>query len=836
MKKPIITAAMILLAPAAGLSQDVTGHVTVGGQMEDTDTNSSKFNEYRDIDSGFYLYDLGVKTETGTGYFLGAKGKNVGRDDQNLLLQGGRYGKWGVSLEWDEIIHNLSNKAQTPYVTQGGNLTLPGGAVPIPNKNLAPATNTTGGPQQVANDNATAAYLATNLRPIQISNDRKKGTAGFSLIPAENLKLRVTLSNEDREGNKVGYGQIGDRPPRSLSVQFAEPIDYRTQEAKLEADYTGKNFQTSFSYLVSKFDNNVDTLTWQNLYTDPAAGTFEAWAGAKNVATFGRRPLPQDNLYQNVAFSLGVDLPMNSRATATASYGLAEQDENLIPYTTNGTVDTTDGAAWNSLSKLPRATADAEVETKMFNLDYSINPIQRLNLRAFYRFYDLANNTPVSDWRYVTGDTPVNGTTGAVDYVNKRRNLAYEYDKQNFGLDTTYSLQLWASTIGLGYERENIDREYREAGTDENIYRVSLRSRPANWLSFRTKYQYGDRKADHYDAEAAHETYWYAPADANNNIDSQFTFENHADTRRFDVTDRERNQLDLQATVTPTEKVDVSASYRYRKDDYNSGVQPSQPLLHYAGGRTIAPADQNAFTPGDQVGLLKDERHFYGVDVSYTPSDRVRFGAFASREEAKTFQRGFEFDENFKLNPSAALTTSELGPWTREAMQWTADIKDTTYTVGVDAGVAIVPNKLNFSTNYAFSMGKMEIGYGGFGTQSSVTPATTLADTNQFGFRTPPPVRNQRHTINAPLAYDIAKNLPAALSYMWESYKTEDWQQTDNPWRESVGSEFLTRDTSATNTSGAVGSQWGNRLVNLGSYLAPRYEEHVVSVAMTYKF
>jgi len=833
MKKPIITAAMILLAPTAGFALETSGQVTAGAQMVDTDTNSSKFNEYRDISDGFYLYNLGVKAETGTGYFLGAKGSNVGRDDQNIRLDGGRYGSWGINLEWDEIPHNLSNKAQTPYTHQGGGLYTVPSTVPLTaaGRSLTPSRA-----DLQANDLLTAAFMDANARPVNLGNDRKKGVAGFNFSLIENLKLRLTVSNEDREGNKVSYGPIGDRPPRSTNIQFVEPIDYRTKEAKLEADYTGRFYQANFTYLVSKFENNIDTLTWQNIYSDTdltGTQTFQTWADGRQVANFGRRALPQDNLYQNAGLTLGVNLPLNSRLTAAASYGLAKQDETLIPYSTNGQLDTVavgDGLAWNDPAKLPRSSADAEIETKLFNLDYTINPIQRLNLRAYYRYYDLANNTPTEEWRYVTGDTT--GGTGGVDYVNKRRNLAYEYDKQNYGVEGNYSLPLWASTLGLAYGREETDRAFREAGTDENIYRVSLRSRPANWLSFRTKYQYGDRKADGYDAEAAHSTYWYAASEATNNIDSQFTFENHPDTRRFDVTDRERNLFDFQVTASPVETLDVSASYRYRKDDYNSNVQPSQPLLHYGGARPFTnPADQFAFSPGDQVGLLEDERQFFGFDVVYTPNQRVRFGAFGSREEANTLQRGLEFNENNKLNPSG-IETAEFGPWTRKNSQWTADIKDTTYTVGIDAGVVIVPKKLNFGTNYTYSAGKVEIGYAGYGAVSALDPTLALADTHEFGFRSPSAVRNNRHTIGANVEYQAMENLTLALGYMFEYFKIKDWQQEANtPWTQTVaGSELMLRDTSAT------GAQWGNRLPSLGSYLAPSYDAHVVSVAATYKF
>ena len=849
MKKPIITAALVLLVPAAGLSMEVTGHVSAGGQVVDNNTNSSKFNEYRDIKDGFYLYDLGLKSETGTGLFLDAKGKNVGRDDQNIFLKGGRYGRWGVSLEWDEIIHRLSNRAQTPFNNEGGGVFTVPANVPL----VSDGTGASGDGRNLdsnaatmqGNDLLASDYMRDNVHRVKLENDRKKATASMNYSLLDNLKFRLTMSNEDRSGNKITYGPIGDRPPRSLNIQFTEPIDYRTQELKFETDYVGNKVQANFTYLLSKFENEIDTLTWENIYTNPAGsagsgGTYEFWndtVGAaaanffpRNVATFGRRALPQDNLYQNAGLTLGLDLPLNSRLTAAASYGLAEQDETLIPYSTNGTLDSVavgDGLAWNDPAKLPRSSADAEVETKLFNLDYSINPIQRLNLRAYYRYYDLANNTPTEEWRYVTGDTMA--ASGGVAYLNKRRNLAYEYDKQNYGLDANYSLPLWASTLGLAYGREEIGREFREADTDENIYRVSLRSRPANWLSFRTKYQYGDREADHYDAEAAHSTYWYAPSEANNNIDSGFTFENHPDTRRFDVTDRERNLFDFQVTASPAETLDVSASYRYRKDDYDSKVQPSQPLLHYAGGRTIADVDRNAFSPGDQVSLIEDERHFYGVDMNYTPNQRLRFGAFASREQAETLQRGFEFNENNKLNPSG-IAAAEFGPWTRENMQWTANVKDTTYTVGADVGVVVIPKKLNFSTNYSYSTGKVEIEYAGWGTQTD-PPAASFADNGQFGFRTPPAVRNVRHTINANVEYALIEDLTIAFGYMFEYFKIRDWQQEANtPWAESVaGNEFMLRDTSAS-------SQWGNRLPNMGSYLAPSYQAHVFSLGLTYKF
>jgi opacity protein-like surface antigen len=326
-----------------------------------------------------------------------------------------------------------------------------------------------------------------------------------------------------------------------------------------------------------------------------------------------------------------------------------------------------------------------------------------------------------------------------------------------------------------------------------------VRSLPARLLTFRARFQYGDRKADGYDNDAISETYWYAPGEATPTTpDPQFTFENHPDTRRFDLTDRVRHLLDVLVTASPLARVDVSASYRYRRDDYDSGVRPSQPLLGYAGALPISEADRIAFSPGDQLGLLDDERHSLGLDVAFALAERVRFNAFASRDSVDARQRGLEYQENNKVDPSAVASTAELGPWTRPSQQWAADIKDTTYTIGLGSAVAILRERLDLGANYTYSEGKVQIEYSGFGTQSAVDPANTLADDFQFGFRSPPTVRNVRHIVGASVGYQVIRNVALSVGYMYERFKLRDWAQEPNaPWFESVeGNEFLLRDTS----------------------------------------
>ena len=70
----------------------------------------------------------------------------------------------------------------------------------------------------------------------------------------------------------------------------------------------------------------------------------------------------------------------------------------------------------------------------------------------------------------------------------------------------------------------------------------------------------------------------------------------------------------------------------------------------------------------------------------------------------------------------------------------------------------------------------------------------------------------------------------AILGYAYESYRLSDWQEGgEGSWVEAVGADTLLRDSSRS-------FQWGNRLFNLGTYLAPSYDAHVGFIGLSYRF
>ena len=98
----------------------------------------------------------------------------------------------------------------------------------------------------------------------------------------------VAYDRREKTGNRSGFGPIGDRPPRSLNIQLAEPVDYLTNEITLAAEHDGGTFQVRGEYFYSDFANGIDTLRWENVWASGAAGAdYDVWD--RLVATTGAR-------------------------------------------------------------------------------------------------------------------------------------------------------------------------------------------------------------------------------------------------------------------------------------------------------------------------------------------------------------------------------------------------------------------------------------------------------------------------------------------------------------------------------------------------------------------
>ncbi|MBI2409276.1 MAG: MtrB/PioB family outer membrane beta-barrel protein [Gemmatimonadetes bacterium] len=805
---PVISAAQnpAPAAPASGAGQ---GTVTIGVQATDNNTNSSVFTEYRDLRNAKTPLAFTYQLKGKAGDYLSIAGADVTRRDQSLGLAAGRPGIWRLSATWDELPHELSNKAMSVLsASSKGTLDVPS-TMALTFKKLG--TGAADAANVVASDAIAAAWVTANARPVDLGTSSTSGAFRLAYSGVKSMNFSFGYNRRAKEGSKVGYGPIGDRPPRTLNIQFAEPVDYTTSDITAAAEIVRPRFQLRTEFLHSQFENAVDVLTWRNVWASaPAGASYDTWDRA--VSVYGRRPLAPDNSYQSVTVSGGVALPFASRLTASVALGTMEQDGALLPYAYANDV------LVNKV--LPRASTQGRMETTALAAEYFIAPLPRLSVRAFARSYELANKTPEDHWQYVTQDTP--NLTGTVSYVNKRVNEPLAWDRQNLGVETTVRVPALKGSLVLGYEREDFGREHLEAAaTQENIVRLAWNGRPARWLSLRARILAGNRDAGEYDWRAPSNSYWYASSDANDNNNPKFSFENHPDTRAYTMADRARTQADVSVTVTPNDQFSVSARVKTLRDDFDSDVKSVQPLL------ALTVADREARTPGDQLGLLKRGQQQFSLDLIYAPGDRASLNASFGTDLGTSNMRGLEFNENNKMNPTP-LNAATLGPWTRAASQWTADFDDRTAYYLLGGTFELVPNRTTLSANFSSTQATMDLGYAGFGTVDQ--NGVPMAATHEFGFSSPTPVEQRSQAADLSLQTRLFTHLTARLGLRIEKFTLDDWQQSEGtPQIEAVGTDLLLRDTSRSH-------QWGNRLINMGSYLAPSYNGTAVYVGLTYGF
>ena len=204
--------AWLLAVPALPAAADVdlgpfllSGWVEAGGRAttgDDGDGDSAKFDEYRDPHEGLFgAGNLLLQHEDGK-HYLRFGGYDIGEEDGEYFLEGGRWGHWGISGDLSLIPHNYSNRALTPYVGgSSGRLTLP----------FARPT---------ADLDADVAGSAGDAR---LDFDTFEGNIGAFYKPTSDLELETGYRIIDRDGRRPEQLFYGF----SNFVHFAQPVDER---------------------------------------------------------------------------------------------------------------------------------------------------------------------------------------------------------------------------------------------------------------------------------------------------------------------------------------------------------------------------------------------------------------------------------------------------------------------------------------------------------------------------------------------------------------------------------------------------------------------------------
>ena len=410
------------------------GSVGLGGQWVDDDTkDGSKMREYQDLTNGVITnFDIRGR---GSRYWLDLFGENLGRDDQYVSLRGGTYDVFKYRLYTDSLKHQFLFNGITPYAGAGGNL-----------------------------QTATFPRLdPTTWNSLDEGYKRRDDGGMFEYGGASPWYVRVEGNQVRWQGQKPGASSQGTSPGNGF-VELALPIDYVTRNATIEGGYSTRTMHFNLNYLVSKFENDNETVDWTNGYF-----------GKQLDRTY----LAADNRYTrfggNATFRA---LPWNS--TIAARFTMDEL-KSSVPLGTQ-VLNSTAGAYADTGPNV--STFDGKVKNETFTISANSSPTKPLDLHVYYNYRKRDNDS-----------THVSFSSTAI--AGPFANEPMSYDKDNFGFDAYYRINR-ANRVGVGYDYVDTKREGRPDydRTKDKRFWGEWKNSSFDWMSARLKYQRLERDSN----------------------------------------------------------------------------------------------------------------------------------------------------------------------------------------------------------------------------------------------------------------------------------------------------------------------------------------------------
>ena len=670
----------------------ITGEAEISGLPSHRNGSTAKFEEYRDIPETVIVPQLqlmiGGKKQD---FYLEFDTTKPGRDDQNYRLRFGRYGLLDIEFEWDQIPHifNVDN-ARTPYVANNGTFTLA--------NRPAAATNA-----------AFRAWAESEARPIDLK--LYNGVAKFKLryTPTPGWSFTGSYWSNNNSGKRA-LGIINGGSPGGNVSELAEPIDYQSHNIELGGEYAGNGWSLGLKYNASLFHNNVSTLVWDNPNRAVGAGACLDQAAYNAAGSTGpcrgRYDLYPSNQAHTFTLMGTAKLPLKTHFLGTVSYGWRLQDDSFLPMTINSNIAT--------VPPVPRSSLDGDVRPLMVNATLVNNSIDRVNLKAFYRYYDLENK---SKKVFFEEGLIINDQGSAAD--TGVRSFPFAYSKQNLGFDASYNFARWL-TAKFGYQWEKMHRERREVlNANEHSFGPTFDINPTSWSLIRLGYKRFIRDAHDYDAgrQVVIDT---------EDTPEEIRNERNPFLRKFDEAARNRDKFSFYTQVTPLQTLTLFGGFDFNNDRF----------------------------PRTVLGLKKDIDLVPSVGFLYAPLEWLSlFGDY-------NWER---FDWKMKaMERSSPATGGELqNPVSDPGRVWTSRGQDQIHTMNFGTDIKLIKNLLGLRLQYGFSEGTTQVHSSG---NTVGTPATNY-----------PTIRNAWHEFLARLEYDFHKNVGLRLGYYYNSYSSRDY-------------------------------------------------------------
>jgi len=716
------------LAAAAGtevLAWSVNGSIEAGGMYESGENRSSKFNDYRDMDSGF-VGELSLRGEKkDSPYFFDLWVKNPARDDGAYSGEFGRHGMFRLELGWDRVRHVLSNTATTMFQENRGDFTIPSSLRTAITTTPAGFLNGTAAncgatiswtcPYPVGSGtaptvgNAQFNFIRDTInglsRPIDYAFNTDVGVVGLRFTPREDLQFEFEYNNRRKDGYR---SMSADQP--NHPVELPIPIEDMTHEIKYKAEFARPDFAIQFGYTASFFQNAFESYKWDSLdstVTQMGAVNAAGTATTTGASARGELSAPPDNVAHSFNLTGTAALPFRSRINGTFAYTMLRQDDtfqNNIPVAGTGlTPKNTDDAGMSS--------ADAKTDLILGNFLLTSRPLSSVSVTAKYRYFEHQNDMPVHVFTdTISPVTPTgvlfqNTVTGRRTYTASLTTFASgtsreeRYTKQNAGLDLGWR-PIRKVSLKAGYEYEHWNRgdiDGKSFSTDEHSAKAAVDVTPLDWLLGRLSYTYGIRNLDG--------DYGRDPLSGPNFY-------------KFNYADRDRNRVDLLLQLSRWETFTPSFNFGYAYDNYYNS----------------------------KFALTDDENLSAGVSLGWSPMSGLTLSADYTYERHDTTQ----------ASPGSATAGSSVNDFESTS-------KDEFHNVGLGAIVDVIPKIFDINLGYAVTFGYTTI------KAQNLNPAFTTAAGNFDR------IQNVLQTFRIVGRYRLTEKLSVRGGFAYERYNERNF-------------------------------------------------------------
>ena len=507
----------------------------VGYQSDD----SYHFGRYTGlVDSGGVINAGGdVRYRGDDGSYLDVIIVDLGLDSRSALVDGGKQGKYGIAIEYDEIPNYREQDAHSPFRSQGGGLLeLPAGWVPGATTGAMPT-------------------LSTDLVNTSLKTERDRLGVKFSMIPGKQWEITGFFRQEKKSGTKDVGATFGYSQTSILPVNF----DYKTDDFGLVLGYRGSSLQYNLAYNGSFFKNEQTAITWQNPFTAAAGQDYGSAAEAP------------DNQSHRVSANLGYQLTEQTRLGAQLAFGRLTQDQAFLPYTINPVIVT---------PGLPASNLDGRVDTTLAKFNISSRPAPGLRLDASYSYSNRDNKSSVNNYNYVITDSilAIDPNTGV---PATRQNLPYSFEQNLLRAKASYRLPKDADLSG-GFDYDQMDYTYQQVETtkDKTLW-AKLKLHPLETVEGSLKYSYSTRDASAFIPLSSQVPPIGNPVSPDNPL-----------MQPFELADRNRNKLELDLSYNPQARLSLNLGVEYFQDDYPDMVLGLTEANHW----TVTPSITYVFS------------------------------------------------------------------------------------------------------------------------------------------------------------------------------------------------------------------------------------------------